>query len=168
MFIAKLIKDKDKINNKVLPMITKNFIVANFLKENKRTKKVYLLINSDGITTNYKNGLYTIDKNAVWYDENNYPNLYYFEGIPNPLILLSEKNIKKFISAVNNGSPNTALDDDGNLIDISFSSQNLQLFKQNKIFEELNKNPEATKTQLALFGIITALIIALILSIVIK
>lgn len=164
MFLIKVYMDRRKILGKAITTLSKNFIVANFFRENKRIDKVPRLVNDDGLTFNYKKGIYTIDRETIWYDDNNFPNAYYIEGLPNPILFGFDKDIKNFIKKFISDNPRN----EGELIDLSFSSKTLQLFKKDKIFAEFSRNPDAEKTSLILMGVVALSIIAIVIIVLVR
>lgn len=144
-FFLTLFKLRRKIRNKVYPVFTKNYINAIFLTNNKRKIEFLAIINEDGFSFDLGKRSYLIDKNALFQNEKNESCSYYLPELPNPLIFDFEKGIMKFIEAINKGNPREATDFKGNIIDISYSSTNLQVFKKDKIFGDLHKNPENDK-----------------------
>lgn len=154
IFLIRLYLDKKRIKGKIIKKVSKNFIIANFYRENRRIDKIPLLINSDGQTFNYKKGLYMLSKSAIWLDENNYPNSYYVENIPNPLIFGFQKDINSFIKATLREDTKGAISDEGLLIDLSFSSETLAMFKKDKIFAEFMRDSGTMKIVYVLMGLI--------------
>lgn len=154
--------DRHKIIGKVTKWVSKNFIIANFYRQNKRFVKIVRTIKEDS-TFKYKTGDYCVDLDCIWYDENNHPNSFYLEGIPNPLKFAFSEDIKTFIANQLAEDPKPAINDKGELIDVSFSATTLQLLKKDKIFKELQRNPESEKFVMILIGVVVLLIIALVI-----
>jgi len=164
--IARLIIDKKKISNKVIPIFTKNFIVARFFKENRRIEKIIRVLNPDGITFNYNKGLYCVDLECVWRDENNYPTSLYKEGIPNPIKIDFTEIFKEFNLAVSKGEKKIIYK--GQSVDLVFSSLNLETFKKNKIIEDFSKDPETTKIIMFMMLLLGLSFVAIIVIVLIK
>lgn len=162
-FFIRLYLDKNKISGFIIKRLSKNYIIANMFKENKRLVKIVRKLDKEGKGFNYKEGFYCIDMDAIWFDQDNRPNSLYLENIPNPLIFEFSKNIKTFISEVLSSTPKIATDSDGKLIDISFSATTLQLLKKDKIFKDLQRNPESEKLVMILVGVIVLMLIALVI-----
>lgn len=165
--VVKLWLDFKKLKQFLIPVATSNFIIALFFTNNKRLLRHTALINDDGMSFDLADRTYLIDKKTIWFDEKRQPISFYFPELPNPIKFNPEKEIDKFMANIRKGELENNIDDDGELVDISFSSTNLQLYKKSKIFDELNKNPAYEKTQLAILGILALLIIALIIAIVV-
>ncbi len=159
--VVRLFLDKKHIKGFVIKHLSKNYIIANFYKENKRIVKTVCLLNQDGITFNHNKGLYILDLEAVWYDENNRPNSFYKYDMPNPIIL----DLTSIMSAFNVAlaKKEDLRDEQGKVIDIVFSSLNLQTFKKNKIIEEFSKNPEMMKLVYAMAGLVALAFIVIII-----
>lgn len=155
--------DRHRIVGKITKWVSKNFIVANFYRQNKRFIKIVRTIDKENATFDYKGGIYCIDLDCVWYDENNHPNSFYLEGLPNPLKFAFSNDIKDFIATQLAENPKPAINKKGELIDISFSATTLQMLKKDKIFRELQRNPESEKFVMVLIGVIVLMIIALVI-----
>lgn len=163
---VKLFIDRHKIKKKAMPHLTKNFIVANFLTNNMRIVQRLITLNKDGISFDIGNRTYIVDKRTIWYGAKNYPNSFYFPEIPNPIKFDTEGTINKFMKSVREQKLDNAIDFQGELVDISFSSTNLQLFKKNKIFDELNKSPNVEKTQLAMIGLLAFALVVILIAVI--
>lgn len=163
---VRLFLDRRKINKKIIPVFTKNFIILNFLTNNKKIIEILSLINSDGISTTVGKRDYMIDKEEIWYDEKNYPNSFYFPELPNPLRISAKTTIENYFKLIN--SPDFDLSK-AIETDIAFSSTNLQLFKKDKIFTDLNKREDFvdSKFMYLLIGIVAFLILTIIILVVV-
>lgn len=168
IFFVRLYLDRNKIKGEIIKKVSKNFIIANFYRENRRIKKVVVLINKDGKTFNYNKGIYCIDKETIWLDDNNHPNCFYLENLPNPIIFGFQEDTRRFLDVVLQEKSSIAKDKNGRLIDLSFSSETLQQFKKDKIFQELMRDAENTKMLYILFGILALSFIAIIIVAVVK
>ena len=123
----------------------------------------------DGKTFNWKGGLYTVDFETIWYDEQKHPNCFYKEDIPNPLLFDFDTLLNKSIAQINSGEKNAGVfTHKGHTIDLSYSSKNLQMFKKEKMLDEFHKNPESEKMLMYAGGIIVLCIFAIILIVVLK
>lgn len=161
--------DRRIITGKIIKKLSKNFIIANFYRENRRIYKIVRLINKDGITFKFNKGTYVIDMETIWLDGNNHPNAFYLENIPNPVKFEFQKDITKFIKQTL--IPIT--DEDGEevkkdnvSVDISFSAENLSLLKKDKIFQELSRNPSNDKMLMISLGLIALSLIAIVLVVI--
>lgn len=157
-FFIRLYLDRRKISGAIIKRVAKNYIVANFFRENKRIEKVVSLIKPDK-TFSFNKGDYTVDLDAIWFDSDNRPNSLYLEGIPSPLLLEFHKDINKFITNVLQKNPEVATSKEGLPIDVSFSATTLQMLKKDKIFAELQRNPESEKLVYVLIGVIVLALI---------
>lgn len=166
MLAVKFYLDLKKLKQWILPVMTPNFIRAFFLTNNRQIIDFLVKVNADGMSFDIDNRTYIIDKKTMWSDSKRQPSSLYFPDIPNPIKINPEKQIDNFMKNIRSGHLDKNTDSEGELVDISFSSTNLQLFKKSKIFDDLNKNPSAEKMQLALIGVIIFLIIVLIIAIV--
>lgn len=146
----RLYLDKNRILNKIIPVLPKNFIKAIFFLPQKKQLERICLLNNDGISFNIKDAKYIIDADKIFFDEQKYPCGYWLPNIPNQIgfNLNDEKQIKG----------------------INYSSQNLEIFFKDKMFKELHQQitPETLKLLYMAFGIIGLFIVALIIIIAIK
>lgn len=159
--IIKTYMDRKRINAYLIKKLTKNFIIAEVFKQNKRKEFKTLKINKDALTASDGDKDYLIDLDAVWYDERNYPHIHYVENIPNGLLFNFQKNLLKFVDDFKKKLP--TFDDIFNMIvDISYSSQSLQLLKKDKLVSELHKANMDDKERIAyliLIGVIIGLFV---------
>lgn len=160
--------EKRNIESFVIKKLTKNFIVANFFIENKRIMRYARVINEDGKTFNFKGGIYTLDQEAIWRDDRNFPNAFYKENIPNPLKFNFKKYIEQTITKIQQGVNPVITTDNDELIDIVYSSKNLQQFKKEKMLQEFHRNPEQEKLIMILLGLVGASFIAIVLVVIFK
>lgn len=131
--LIKLYRDRNKIKNFLIKKVAQRFIIANFYTDDKKFKSVCFLVS--GNEFNYGKNTYLVDNETIWYDIDKNANIFYREGIPNPIIL----NFNKMIDRYNASLDKTKVyDDEGNLLDLSYSSETLQKFKKDKIFSELH------------------------------
>lgn len=159
LFVRFFVFERKKISKRIIKKLSKNFIIINFFKDNKRLEHKVCLINSDGLTCSDGKKEYTIDKESIWLDENNHPNQFNLVNLPNGLLFDFQTNINSFVKNLmdkfkdlSNEGNNIVVDKNNRTIDISYSSENLQLLKRDKIFNELHRNPNAEKMQMILIG----------------
>lgn len=154
-YLIKLYRDKNKIKGFLINKLSKNFINAYFFTQNRKIKKLIFRVSGNEII--YNNGLYIIDEKCVWYNTDKEPIIFYLENIPNPIKFNFMKYIKKYDSAK---IKSEVLDDNLELLDLSYSSDGIQKFKKDKLFSELHKSETLINTSL-LFGLIILVIIVI-------
>lgn len=140
------------------------YIIADFLMSNKRTKSLICPLNKDGISFTIGKRDYIVDKEVIWYDERNRPHCYYVPELPNPLKFSFKRAIESYfeIMAKIEQQPELVLKAIQN--DIAFSSTNLQLFKKDKVFSDLNRTDDMVdKKTMNTFIIILGVIIFLLI-----
>lgn len=167
-FFAKAFIDRKKIKNKVIPILHRNFIVANFLTSNRKKYVVIAPINNDGISFTIGKSDYIIDKEVIWFDEENRPNSFYVPELPNPLKFNFENTIGIFLEKINNAKDIQEYIKLAIETDIAFSSLNLQMFKKDKIFNDF-KTAEGTVSEKFIYmlgGFCVLLLIGLILAVI--
>jgi len=166
--IIRIYLDFSKAKEFVIKKVSKNFLIADFFQENRRLKSVVVLLNDDGRSFTYKGGLYMIEEECVWFDMFNYPHSYYLPNIPNPLKFGFQKDIKSFIDNLLSNKVGNARDKEGNIIDISYSSKSLQLFKKDKIFSEFHKSPDTERNIMIALGVVGLCVIAIVIIVLVK
>lgn len=151
MFIyltIRLYLDKHKITSTLIKAVSKNFIVANYMLSNKRVIKRVHLIDKDGISFKTGDLRYIIERDRMWYDENNYPNLFYIPNIPVPLEFNFAKYLIHFRSnIVKNVQPEKILDEYQRPIDVMYTSESLETFRRDKFLKNFHSKstPEMLK-----------------------
>lgn len=175
---VRLIIDRKRIKEAVVPIFSKNFIIANFFLTQKRIKKVLFFINEDGKSFNDGTKKYIVDREKVWLDDLNRPNSYYIPNLPNPLSFNFNGLFIEYAKAIRKFSISEKIEDlivydyEGKPIDVSYSSENLEGLKRDKFLTEMHRDPNATKEVMkivyGLFGIITLIIILFIIFILVK
>lgn len=164
--IGKIWKDSTLIKNDIISMTSNSYIVCKFFDDNKKIKDIVSLLNSDGKTIKYDNGIYTIDSRAIYYDEYNRPCIHFRKGFPNSLIFdfnkLPIEAAKKYI---NGESP--LINYEGHLIDVIYSSEGLQSFKKDHILEQFHRDPEQVKNLMIMIYILGGIIVGLIVLVII-
>lgn len=165
---VKLYLDRHKIKNFATKKLSKRYIKAYIFSHNKRLLVRYCVLNKDGKTFKYNGGLYVLDKQCIWYDEENSPCSYYLENLPNPINFEFSEDIKTYIEDIIEHHKVVNKGKDGITVDVAFSSINLQKFKQEKIFADFMRNP-ATETMLYIaLGLIGLAFITIIIIIMLK
>ncbi len=144
----RLYLDKNRIKDALLKVLTKNFIIANFMLSNKRIVKRVFKIDADGIS--FKDGTlrYIVERNRIWFDENSYPNLYYVPNIPTPLEFNFSKYIKHFRAEMVKGTtPDKISDEYDRPIDVMYTSESLETFRRDKFLKNFHgkTTPEIMK-----------------------
>lgn len=162
LLIWRYYKDKHKIKKAVVTQLVDNFVIARFYLPQKRVIERVCLLNKDGISFSLGQSTYLVEEEKIWFNDNNHPVINYLPNIPNPIGFKFEDFLYKYTLAFNQGELDKFLDDEGNMIDLSFTSQNLHTFKKNKLFADLMERitPEMMK-------IVTLLIFAIIGSFVV-
>ena len=141
----------------------KAIVRANFFLDNKRIVRKYFIYS--GREIEYQKGLYMIDEKAIHIDSDNIPNVYYRFGCPNPIIFNLTKEFEVYKKAVEDtpkGFIISAKGLIGQFLDLSYSSENLRLFKDDKIFSELHKADKIDGMQLLIIGLIVVAIILIV------
>lgn len=161
--IRTLFIDRNKITGAIIKKTSKTFFVMNFFLTQKRIVQRFVQINKDGLSIDYDNGIYIIDKEETWLDEDNFPNGYFLPNFPNQLKL----DFAKYLLQISTENPNP-LDADGNTIDIMYSAKNLKIFKNDKLFYEFHQQitPETMKMiawLLILIGLMVGAIVFIII-----
>ena len=168
MILRLIVFDKHKLSNIIIPMISRNFIIVNLLLTQKRIKRVVALLNKDGISFYIGKLLYIIDRDKIFYDEDNFPNGFWFPNLPNQLGLdYDDERINSYFQKISKGD--IPKDKNNNIIDIIYSSENLEKFRKDKVFYEFHEKttPETLKMVYLLFGIICLFIIAIVILVIV-
>lgn len=135
--LIKLILDRRKIYAKLIRKFSTNFIIANFWNGGKRFYQETCLIKNNAKII-ASTGVYLINQSCAWIDHNRRINLFYFEGVPNPINLNFEKNLSAYKNA-NVLERKNLKDSYGNLLDVGFDSQSLKIFEDNITMNQLVK-----------------------------
>ena len=163
IMIAKFfIYDFRKVKKIIIKKLSHNFIILDIFKSGKRIDQKVCLINDDGKTATDGKKDYTIDNKGVWFDWEGYPHVFVLDNLPNNVLFDFGEDLDEYVKSLN--EQESIPEKEGVLIDVSYSSSNLQLLKKDKIFSELHKDPEANKIIMLLIG---ALIIISIIFMVI-
>lgn len=109
-------------------------IRANFFMDNKRIDRKYFIYSGREIS--YRNGIYFVDEKCIHMDNDSIPNIYFKFGLPNPLIFNFHREIDIYAKTPDKLNLRGLA---GQPLDISYSSENIKLFKDDKIFSELHK-----------------------------
>lgn len=168
--IRLLIFDKNKVTGKIRSMISKNFIIANFFLTQKRIIKRICPIDNDGISFHIKDNRYIIEKGECWNDEDNFINGYWLPNFPNQLRLNFAKYIDKYLESIKKGNLKESVDSEGNTIDLSYSSRNLEVFRKDKLFYEMHQQitPESMKLIYICLGVIALALIGFVIMFITK
>lgn len=164
---VKVYMDRKRIKNFTVTKlsVSKRFIIANIYTSNRRLRKEAYNIDQDSISFTDGKKTYVIDEECVWFDERNFPNLFYIENIPNPVRFAFQDNMGRYIQELLQ-SGLASKDNKGRMIDVSYSAENLQLLKKDKIFAELHKNPMMDKFLMIALGLVALAFVAIILIII--
>lgn len=159
VILIRLYLDKNRIHDFILLKVSKNLIRANIkTKRGKVIRKYYRVLSFE---FEWNGGIYLIDEEAVWMDEDNIPNLDYFEGIPNPLIYDFETVLHNYNISTDKES---FIDKKGNIVDVSYSSHTLKQFKKDKLFAELHSSgTEGIMQMFVVFMVAICVILLLIM-----
>lgn len=161
--IIKTFLDRKRIGAAITKRLTKNFVIADIFKNNKRMISRTLKINKDGITASDGEKDYVLDLEAIWYDEQNYPHIFYVENVPNGLSFSFEKEMKEGIEKLIGQKPFIK---GGKLIDVSYSSENLQKLKKDKFLEELHRPMMSDKERIMYLVLIGCCVLAIVVVII--
>jgi hypothetical protein len=169
-FIRLIAFDRNKVTGKIISSVSKNFIVAYFYLTQKRIKRRVCLIDDDGISFHIKDARYIIDREKCFQDEENYICGFWLPDLPNQLGFDFVKYIDVYLNAVKDKDLTTSRDRENNIIDVTYSSKNLEKFRKDKIFYEFHEQmtPEAMKIVYILLGVIALCVIAFIIMFVTK
>lgn len=138
IFWIRVFLDRKRIKGAIIKKVSKNYLKVNFWLPNNRKQSEIKVLNSDGKSLDVGDSIYIVDKERIYYDEENIPNIDYLSGIPNPIKYNFTTYIEQYNELVKDGKALNLKDYDGEEIDISYSSVNLKKFKQDKIFQELH------------------------------
>lgn len=165
LLIRTFVYDWRRIKGYVILKLSKNYLLANFFTQNKKLIKVPVFLSSDGQSFKYEKGRYMVDNKLIWYDDDNKPNSLYMHNIPNPLNFKFSELYKRFAEQIIQQSKGENIND---LVDISFSAEVLEKYKNDKIFAEFNRNPETEKFLLISFGLLGLSLLVIIIVILVK
>ena len=168
MILRLIVFDKHKLSNKIIPMVSRNFIVVNLLLTQKRIKRIICLLNKDGISFYIGKLLYIIDKDKIFFDEDNFPNGFWFPNLPNQLGLdYDDDRINNYFKKISEGD--IPRDKKNNVIDIIYSSENLEKFRKDKVFWEFHEKvtPETLKMVYILLGVVALCVVAIIIIVIV-
>jgi hypothetical protein len=161
IFLWRAYKDKHRIKATLIKAITNHFIIATFFYENHRIKRRMFRTARDFF--GFENGDYYMDTRSVWLDDENYINLFYFAGIPNPLLFNFKTWISKFFINKNSNPPTITKDENGNEIEVSYSSESIKLFRKDKLLQELHKGNGLTIFEiLLLVGVLIIIVLEIV------
>jgi hypothetical protein len=161
--IIKTWLDRRKIGAAITKKLTRNFIIADIFKNNKRMISRTLKINKDGITATDGEKDYLLDLEAIWYDEQNYPHIFYVENVPNGLSFGFEDEMRQGIEKMIGQKPFLK---GGKVVDISYSSENLQKLKKDKFLEELHRPMMGDKERMMYLVLIGLCVLAIVLVVI--
>lgn len=160
--LVQLYRDRTKLRNFLIKKLAKKYLIVNFFTDDKEFEQVAFSIS--GNSFEFQKGSYLLDESCIWRDENKIPNLFYKKGIPNPLIFDFSKYIEVFSKA---DDKTQVFDDKNRILDLSYSSENLLLFKKDKIFQELHKETKGVGDFL-IFIIMGIIFLVIILALIFK
>lgn len=176
VLMARLFFDKKKIKKELIVRLSKNFLIARFITTTgKIIEEIVKPIKSDDyLTFTYEDGLYIVEPKCIRYNERNHPVSHYILGVPNPIdfkILMDE--LENFLDKIRKLKPNEILtnleNDSGKLMDLSFTSTNLQQFKKAKLFQDFFTTGEEMNKMMAIFVImVIVFVIAIVIIIALK
>lgn len=132
--------DIQRLKNKII-IAQGDYIIATFFTSHKRISKRLIIPAEDGKSFDLGNKqIYIIDLDCVWMDENDIPNLHYVLGTPNPLKFDFTKYFNRYFERVENGENELNIKEN---LDVRYSADNLRLFKNDKIFQEMHRDTRA-------------------------
>lgn len=153
MLLKFLVWDRKKLQRKIVVNLSNNFVIANIFKQGMRIDKKVCMINTDGKTITDGKKDYVVDNKGVWVDENKYPNVFVLDNLPNNILFGFADDLNKYVKTLID-KKNIPTTQKGVSIDVSYSSENLQLLKKDKIFAELHRNPDTDKIIMMLIGLV--------------
>lgn len=163
--------DRNRITGAVVRNVSKNFVIANFITTHRRMIKRVCQLEKDGISFKYNGERYIVDEEKCFIDDDRYPNGFWLPNLPNQLSLDIAQYIYKYLDAMRNPDDlKNFIDKNGNRMDISMSSKNLEIFNKNKIFSEFIQQitPETMKLLIGAFILIGCAFVAIIVIVAIK
>jgi len=170
LFWIRITLDRKKIGGWFKKKLTKNFLIAHFILENGREKKEVLNMDKTGIKYEYEGGIYIVDLNCIYLDENNHPNIDYVYGIPNPLKYnyrgLIEKHINRqdlLQTTKDINEVSKVIDFEGKEVDLSYSSVNLKKFQEDKFLLEMHRETDNGLDMKTILMIVMGMIIIIML-----
>lgn len=161
IIIWRAYKDKHRIKATIIKLLTNHYIIANIFYPNQRLKRRTFRTAKDFF--GFDEGDYYIDNKAVWLDEENQVNLFYFYNIPNPLLFNFISNLAKFFQLKKEKPMETMIDKENNVLEVSYSSESIRLFRKDKLLKELHKGDTLTIGEII---VIVGILIIIVLQIV--
>jgi hypothetical protein len=168
MLLRVIVFDKNKLSNKIIPMVSRNFIVCYLLLQQKRVKKIVCLLNKDGISFYINKLLYIIDREKIFFDNDNFPCGFWFPNLPNQLGLdYDDDSINSYFEKISKGE--IPKDKNNNVIDIIYSSENLEKFRKDKVFYEFHEKvtPETLKLLYFFIGLFVLMVVAIMVIVIV-
>lgn len=166
VFIIKLVKDKDKIINKIIPVISRQALRIMIFANNKKLHDHFIIYTKSDF--NFNNGTYLIDEKCI-YDYNGYPTIFYKENIPNPLLFdfMAEINFFNSRPELERKNPNGIIGITGHKLILTYSSDTLIELLKKKFFLEFLKGKHDDLFKIIAFGLII-LALVIVISVIFK
>lgn len=165
---VRLYLDNKHIKSELVKALSNNYVIAKFFKEGKRSEEYAIRLNHDNMSLNYEKGLYIVDSEAIYYNQDKRPCLDYDLGLPNPRIY-DNSNVKISVSKQLATTGNPVLRDfKGRKVDITYSSTNLDMFKKDKIIHDVHSNPAMEKMMYVFAGLLGLSFIVIVIIILVK
>lgn len=166
--VGKLYLDKRKIMDSLYKKYSNNYIIARIFSDNRSYSEHAYGMDPSGKSFMANDGLYTVDKECVWFDDMGQPHSDYVRDIPCPLKYGFESGIKAFFEEIKdlminegNDAPTEFLE-----VNVSYSSTNLALLMKDKFLRELH-DPEGDTQKTAILMLIGGLILGIVLTLII-
>lgn len=145
--LIKVYLDRRRISGAITKAISTNYVIANFIKENKRKEPIVCTLNKDGMSFDYNDGLYLINQEMIIWNDKNQPEGYWVYDDP------EQKDIYGLFAG--SDSPDKRL----------YSPQNLKKFQKDKFFSELHRDPSAIGPELQMGVMVIGFIIIIVIMI---
>lgn len=171
--LIRLYLDKNKLTNEIKAVLPRDFIIMYIFMTQKKLKKVVAFVNSDGISANIGESRYIIDSEKVFYDGDKYPCGFWIANLPNQLGFDFFPELDRVADKMRDDKfeIKDLYNEKGKLVDVIYSSRNLEKFRKDKVFYEFHEKttPESMKLVYMMAGIIVVmLIVGLVIIIIVR
>lgn len=174
MCIRFFLFDFGNLKSFIFKFFKDNYLIANFYTSSKKLISKVVFLNREGTFFIYQNGLYLVNPECIWLDNDKNPNSFYKLNQPNPLKFNFNYNVKKFHKALNDSIEKgiffPPLDDEGEEIIIGYDSVSIKKFNDEKVLKDFHQDPEQNKIIMMLIGgmvILGVIFVAIIFGILI-
>lgn len=172
ILIIRFYLDRHLVTGQIISNISKNYIRAEFLLPQRRSRTLFKRINKDGLTFSIGKQDYVIDSEAIITNEHNQPKSFYLPNIPLPLKFNYEPILKEFSKAFGEGKEGLKRfrEKYDNIVDFSLSSENLNIIKRNNLFKPMlqHTTPEQMKIIIGLIIVLGIAFIAILVIVIIR